>query len=271
MPTVSVVIPAYNATNFLEEALSSVYAQTRLPEEVVVVNDGSTDGTEQLLAELEGRLPDSFRWVTQPNGGEAAARNRGLAETSGDLVAFLDHDDLWHPTKLERQLAQLEDSNIGLSFTLCEGYPPAEWDPDPTVMIKCLGHSTVIGSPSAVVVKRAALALTPGFERPAAHGTDWLMWIRLTQAGVRFGHVPEPLTVHRWHGGNMSADQIGVWESVCCMFDQLPYRRPRARWHLVTAEGNRARGDRRRARHHIIAAARARPLSIRPGWLRLLF
>ncbi len=103
--TVSVVIPAYNAEGFVEEAVRSALAQTHAPLEVICVDDGSTDGTLGVLRALERERPDLVRVLHQPNAGAPAARNRGLAEARGEYVQFLDADDLLLPTKLEHQTA----------------------------------------------------------------------------------------------------------------------------------------------------------------------
>ncbi|MGQ9606919.1 MAG: glycosyltransferase family 2 protein [Thermogutta sp.] len=100
-PTVSVVIPVWNAARYLPETLRSVLRQTRPPEEIVVVDDGSTDAS---AAVAEGFGP-TVRVLRQENRGESAARNRGIEAARGEWIAFLDADDLWHPDKLARQLA----------------------------------------------------------------------------------------------------------------------------------------------------------------------
>jgi glycosyltransferase involved in cell wall biosynthesis len=104
-PMVSVVIPTYNQPAFLHEALRSVFAQTFRDYEVVVINDGSTDDTAAQLAQYAGRI----RLITQDNQGIGRARNRGMDEARGRYIAFLDHDDLWHPQKLETQVAFMQD------------------------------------------------------------------------------------------------------------------------------------------------------------------
>src|SRR6185503_2024667 len=100
---VSAVIPAYQAAAFLADAVESVLAQTEPVGEIVVVDDGSTDGTAAVAASFGDRV----RYVRQENQGVAAARNRGVAEARGRLVAFLDADDTWEPEKTARQLAHL--------------------------------------------------------------------------------------------------------------------------------------------------------------------
>ena len=105
MPTVSVVIPTYNCSRFVGDAIESVLAQTRVPDQIIVVNDGSTDDTAAVVQQYrDGRIV----YIEQANGGIAAARNRGLSIATGDYIGFLDADDRWLPSMLERQLALLE-------------------------------------------------------------------------------------------------------------------------------------------------------------------
>ncbi|CAK0773098.1 Glyco_trans_2-like domain-containing protein [Gammaproteobacteria bacterium] len=99
---VSCIIPVWNGERFLDQALDSVFAQTRPPDEIIVVDDGSTDGSAA-TARGRGRV----RLIQQVNGGVASARNAGVQAANGDMLAFLDADDLWLPTKLERQLGAL--------------------------------------------------------------------------------------------------------------------------------------------------------------------
>jgi glycosyltransferase involved in cell wall biosynthesis len=103
-PLVSIVIPTYNQPALLREALDSVFAQTFKDYEVIVVDDGSTDDTREQLRQYGGRI----RLIAQENQGTGPARNRGMDEASGRYIAFLDHDDLWHPSKLEIQVAYMQ-------------------------------------------------------------------------------------------------------------------------------------------------------------------
>ncbi|CAG0941402.1 partial heptose III glucuronosyltransferase, partial [Anaerolineae bacterium] len=100
----SVVIPVYNGEKFIGRALESVFSQTVPPDEIIVVNDGSRDGTAQKLAEFGDRI----QVISIPNGGVANARNVGLKACTGDLIALLDADDIWYPDKLEKQLAVMQ-------------------------------------------------------------------------------------------------------------------------------------------------------------------
>jgi len=112
-PLVSVVIPTYNRAGIIGETIENVFQQTYPNIELIVVDDGSTDGTVSLLKSYGNRI----RWAVQENAGPAAARNRGIAMAEGEIVAFQDSDDAWHPTKIARQVSLLE--RAGKSVTCC--------------------------------------------------------------------------------------------------------------------------------------------------------
>jgi glycosyltransferase involved in cell wall biosynthesis len=103
-PLISCIVPVFNAQRYLPEALKSILAQTYRRTEIIVADDGSTDGTAEHVASHGSRI----RYVRQPNAGPAAARNLGLSVASGEFVAFLDQDDVWHPEKLARQLDRFD-------------------------------------------------------------------------------------------------------------------------------------------------------------------
>jgi glycosyltransferase involved in cell wall biosynthesis len=114
-PVVSVIIPTFNRAGVVNRAIDSVLGQTYRPVEVVVVDDGSTDGTPEVLKSYG----DAIASVVQDNAGPAAARNRGIRESRGDLVAFLDSDDLWLAAKLERQVDLLQRAGAKVPCCLC--------------------------------------------------------------------------------------------------------------------------------------------------------
>jgi glycosyltransferase involved in cell wall biosynthesis len=115
MASVSVIVPAYNCGEYIGEAIESILGQTRVPDEIIVVNDGSTDDTARVVSRYRH---SGLRYVEQQNSGIAATRNRGLSLAHGDYIGFLDGDDRWRPTMLEKQLKVLEeDRTIVCSFT----------------------------------------------------------------------------------------------------------------------------------------------------------
>ena len=105
---VSIIVPAYNAERFIARTLRSALRQTYVTFEMIVIDDGSTDSTGA-VARAFAQSDERVRVISVPNGGVAKARNIGISEAAGELVAFLDADDLWHPTKLERQMAALDE------------------------------------------------------------------------------------------------------------------------------------------------------------------
>jgi glycosyltransferase involved in cell wall biosynthesis len=273
--SVSVVIPVHNGDEFLAETIESVFTQTVLPAEVIVVDDGSTDNTPMILRQFEGS--PGFQSVGKPQGGEASARNVGVELATGEYIAFLDHDDLWRPTKLERQLAEF-DPAWGMSFTAHERRTATTvelercdaWDPDPRAVVSVLMRSCPVKPTSTVIVRRDVLRRVAPFEQVAPFGDDWLMWLRIASAGNAVGYLPEPLTEYRWHGKNLSKDERGYYDCACGVFDRYGDRRLRARWRLIAAIDAYEHQDRQRARRRLFQAARIRPWAIRPGWVRLI-
>ena len=146
-PLVSAIVPVHNGERYLGAALESIFAQRYEPLEVIVVDDGSRDGSVAVAAQFAVRL------VRQENRGVAAARNRGLAEARGDLLAFLDQDDAWPPGKLDTQVAFLAanpavDFVLGAIAVLAEpGVAPPRWAPRPGVHW-CLEHWSRGATPS---------------------------------------------------------------------------------------------------------------------------
>jgi glycosyltransferase involved in cell wall biosynthesis len=285
---VSAVIPVYNGEAGIEAAVASVWAQTQPPAELVVVDDGSTDGTPELLRRL-GRSEPRIRVVTQPNGGEAAARNAGVRAARHPLIAFLDHDDVWRPDKLERQLAFLrEHPELALAFTAydrVEGRARStirvrDWDSDPGAAASALALSCVV-TPSTVMVRRDALTAGGLFDESLRLSPDWMMWLRMVNAGMRLGYLDEPLTEYRWHGANISRSGRRVAETALVIFrrvldapDASPALRRRrrwvlARWHAISAEESLHSGRPAACLAHLARATALRPASVRPGWARM--
>lgn len=204
-PTVSVIIPAWNSGRWVREAVQSALDQTAPPTEIIVVDDGSTDDTIEQLAPLKDRI----RLVRQANQGVAAARNAGVARAAGDVIAFLDADDVWAPRKLELQLAALaEHPELGLVGAGVYDWPgqappsPAPHAPIARVSWRLLVVRNEIAT-SSIIVRREILAQVGGFD-PALQGPeDHDLWLRIAEA-VPIGRLETPLVGYRTTPGGLS-------------------------------------------------------------------
>ena len=207
MPLVSVVIPAYNAEQTLRATVESVLRQTFEDFEIIVVDDGSQDATATVADSLGDR-----RVVVRSvaNGGVARARNLGVARASGDLIAFLDSDDAWRPTKLERQVSLMaQDTAVGMCFVSTirargeqTQYIDAQAYGDYTAAL-LLQSNIIAGSCSSAMVRTALARSAGGFDPTLSQCADWDYWLRLSLI-AGFAPISEPLAIYTQHGGNMS-------------------------------------------------------------------
>lgn len=206
-PAVSVIVPAYNAGEFLREAIDSVLAQTYRDFEVIVVDDGSTDHTRDVLR-IYG---SAVRSIRQKNGGAAAARNCGILNSSGRYIAFLDADDVWLPAKLERQVSCLErHPQLVAAYSDSRDLEDGILNPESRlarfgirasgrIFEDLLRHNFL--HTSSVVVRRTALAEAGLFDASLRGSEDIDLWMRLSRVGD-FGCVDEVLAYYRRHSSN---------------------------------------------------------------------
>lgn len=197
---VSVVIPTWNRAALVTRALRSVVGQTHAPNEILVVDDGSTDGTSE-------RVRDQFpnvRVITQPNRGVSAARNTGIRAATGEWLALLDSDDEWLPTKLARQLASITDATV---LSHCdEIWIRRGRRVNPmnkhrkyggSIFEQCLPLCVI--SPSSVLIRRTLLDEVGLFDETLPACEDYDLWLRVT-ARYPVSFIDEPLIVK--HGGH---------------------------------------------------------------------
>jgi glycosyltransferase involved in cell wall biosynthesis len=203
--TVSVIIPTYNYGRFVAEAIESALGQTRPPVEVIVVDDGSTDET----ADVVRRFGERVRYIRQENLGVCAARNRGVAESSGEFIAFLDADDTWEPMKLEKQIAVFEsDAEIGLVHC---GMREFDSDTGETIALHVEGQRgwiadelllwerpAIVGPGGTIMVRRDVFDAVGGFDERMRVSEDW-DFCYLVARGHKVGFVGEPLVNYRSH------------------------------------------------------------------------
>lgn len=188
MPRVSVLIPAYNAAGSIRRAVDSVLAQTYSDLEVIVVDDGSTDSTRDVLANYGDRIC----YIYQENQERSAARNNGIRNARGEYIAFLDSDDYWLPTKLERQMALFDEHpETGLVYSLAYSIdangrrlaisgavPERAVDPLKTYCRLLLGNFIPGITP---VIKRACCTSVGWFDVMLSQSEDWDYWLRVAQ------------------------------------------------------------------------------------------
>lgn len=217
-PLISVIIPAYNAERFVGQAIQSVLAQTCQPHEIIVVDDGSTDKTKDVLESFQ----DHIHYVFQQNKGPSAARNAGIQMAQGELICFLDADDLWTPEKLEVQLAFMQAyPEIEMVFSDHE-----EFNEEGIVLASYLGEkrkafqSFPIGigpidhafgklvienfiSTPTVMLRKSCLEKTGVFDEEIRSVEDRDLWMRIS-AAFPIACIPRVFCKRRFHGENIS-------------------------------------------------------------------
>lgn len=205
-PRISCIIPCFNAAPFLAEAIESAVNQTLRPEEIIVVDDGSTDDS----ANIAKRYSDAVRYQLQDHGGTASARNLGLQLARGDYIAYLDADDLWHPEKSERQIAHLK-SEPAPDIANC--WAQNFWMED------IAGEENDVGNWALAQPQRAFLIqawMIPRFvfDRVGMFNTsftigsehEWMM--RSNEAGFEVTPVPDILLYRRLHRNNTTRREV---------------------------------------------------------------
>lgn len=285
MPGLSVIIPARNAERFLGDALDSVFAQGLDAPEVVVIDDDSSDRT----ADVARRYGHGVRVLSIARAGSGKARNAGLAATTGELVAFLDADDIWVREKSALQIPLLErDPGLGLVFSDMRSFD--ESGPSPRTYFEECGFDgrcapssiflhDMISTPT-VVMRRSCLAEVGVFDESLPIGQDSDLWFRVALR-FPFAAVAQALVMRRFHPGNTTRDgrllarcAVKIWEryAEACIEREPALRQilrrdlARKRWHHHLLEGCALikEGRPREARRFLRDAIRDEPLRLRP-------
>ena len=198
-PTISVIMPAYNAARFIARSIQSIQQQTLRPLEILVVDDGSKDDT----AEVAAACGDLVRVIRQPNGGPAAARNTGAREARGEWLAFLDSDDAWTHDKLEHQVAALNDSTT-LVHSYCTVDFTGPLTPNEQSFDTLWRRNTICTS--SVLLRKSAFDAVGGFDidRSIIAVEDYNLWLRLLHRGSKFQVVRERLVEYTPAPNNLS-------------------------------------------------------------------
>lgn len=215
MPRVSVVIPTFNCERFIGRTVGSALRQTYRDYEIIVVDDGSTDGTQAVLAEY-GR---ALHYIKQANQGASAARNAALSRATGEYIAYLDADDLWHPEKLAHQVEYL-DAYPSCGFVHTE---VAVIDEQDSVLYARFNEETGRTVPQGkclrdilqrshiqtltVLERRSAFDRAGNFDLRLPVAQDYLHWIQVALQGYEVGYLSEPLGQYRWRAGSLMSSQ----------------------------------------------------------------
>lgn len=217
-PIISVVIPAYNAEKTIQETIQSVLNQTFQNFEIVIVNDGSTDRTLEIIQSI----PDPrIKVFSYSNSGKSMTRNRGIELSQGEYLAFLDADDLWTSDKLEQQWQALQDyseASVAYSWTHFIDkngtalFPGTKYGNDSNIYHKLLVRNC-LESGSNILVRRSAIAQIPHFDPTLSKAEDWDFYLRLA-AQFKFVCVPKYQILYRMHEGSSSFN-IRASETAC--------------------------------------------------------
>ena len=272
--SISVIIPTFNRAALVSQAIDSALSQTRVPDEIVVVDDGSTDETPEVLS----RYGSSIRVVRQENRGRSAARNAGIQNSKGDLIVFLDSDDLLTPTSIERRIHYFDSSpDIGVVYGdmhvidlagddlgLHRQYMPGP-RPSGFVLSELALRSFVLMS---VIIRRASLGDNL-FDVTLEHCEDYDLWRRVA-ATWQFQYCDEPVAIYRIHDANTIVTQPNRIKEFELLVQQRIYampefhaltRREKARAYCHHGAKNAALGNRVASRRYFARAVRAYPFS----------
>lgn len=211
---ISIIVPVYNVEKYIEETIASVLAQTYPDWELLLVEDGSSDGTAERIERIaEERKDPRLRLLRQPsNQGAARARNRGLQEARGRYIAYLDADDLWAPEKLERELRFMKEKDAAFAFT---GYEFADERGQGTGKIvrvpatlnyrQALSNTTIFTSTVMFDTEKIG---KDRLEMPRVKSEDTALWFRVLRSGCLAYGLDENLVKYRRMGGTLSANKL---------------------------------------------------------------
>ncbi|WP_414620605.1 glycosyltransferase family 2 protein [Calothrix sp. CCY 0018] len=209
MPKISVIVPAYNSQNTISETITSVLQQSFSDFELIVINDGSTDRTLELLETVQDKR---LKIYSYPNGGLPAARNRGIVRATGEFLSFIDADDLWTSDKLELQLQALQknpQAGVAYSWTICMGNNGNSFHPGVSESFQGNVYPNLlvgnfIASGSNVLIRKQAIESVGYFDESLKSCEDWDYWLRLAPKWD-FVVVPKPQIIYRLSSGAMSS------------------------------------------------------------------
>lgn len=224
-PLVSAIIPNYNYANYLREAIDSVLSQTYQNIEVIVVDDGSTDNSREILQDYGERIKVIF----QKNQGVSPARNNGVKASKGELIAFLDADDFWLPRKIEKQVQKFSsDKTFGLVHVGVENID-AKGKSLVTLLnglegevsheLLLFNRAVILGGGSGMMITRKAFEDVGGFDLRLLTSADWDIFYQISSR-YQVGFVPKVLLKYRIHGSNMHSNIMRMESEMMLGFEK---------------------------------------------------
>jgi glycosyltransferase involved in cell wall biosynthesis len=232
VPKISIVIPAYNVAKYIGETLESVFAQTYEDYEVILVNDGSPD-TEEFERAIQPYI-ERVRYLKQENRGASAARNTGVRAARGELVAFLDADDLWEPKYLEAQLLFMREFDCDLACADAMIFGVSA-DAGRSYMDSLMGDAPLTGHvtflelvnadrsliTSGVLVRRDLVLEVGLFDETLRNAQDFDLWLRLARHGARLAYQRKVLLSYRSRPNSLTGDTINSHQRELRVFDKI--------------------------------------------------
>jgi glycosyltransferase involved in cell wall biosynthesis len=229
---ISVVIPTYNLASFLPHCLESILQQTQVPREIIVVDDGSTDTTPEVVRQYVPRVT----YIRKPNGGVASARNRGIQAANNEWIAFLDHDDIALPTRFEREMNLAHRTGCDLIFSdqtvlNTSSGVKASWFAK-NGFHKLLAANTVLKNPREMLLRHGCFVPQPtvlarrdclldvgGYDESMPPADDYDLFLRLARK-FSFAAVLEPLVLRRIHDRNLSRNRMAMIEATLRIYEK---------------------------------------------------
>lgn len=237
---ISIIVPVYNVAKYIEETIACVEAQTYRAWELLLVEDGSGDGTDEVIERCIREREDSrIRLIRQPsNMGAARARNRGLEEARGRYIAYLDADDLWVPEKLEKELRFMQEKGAAFAFT---GYEFADGQgrgtgkvvhvPETLDYRQALSNTTIF---TTTVMFDTARIERKQLEMPVVKSEDTALWLRVLRNGYTAYGLDENLVRYRRGGSTLSSNKLEAMRRIWHIYRRLEgLSLPRSAWHFV--------------------------------------
>ncbi len=226
--TISIIIPAYNASKFITETIDSVMNQSFINWELLIIDDGSKDNTAE-IAQKYAERDNRINVFKQVNSGVSVARNKGLENSTGNYICFLDADDVLNPDNLEIKLNSLVQNNWDTVYSACELIDQESRSLNKTItgysapsikdILELKGN--YITAPSGFLYKKTIFETTGGFEPKLSNNADQELFVRILHNNFKIGYIPQPLWKYRIHNSNMSGNIKLLETDSIYMFDKF--------------------------------------------------